>query len=95
MKATLILLAATAMLHGLPAQAQSKNVSAADCVRQADAQKLVGTQRTAFMNKCLGTAAAIQKPNPNHDRLMRCRADADRRRLEGAARESYLSGCQN
>lgn len=81
--------------HGAMAQTTQQQ-RMKDCNQAAAAGGYKGDQRQSFMSQCLsgsGNAAASTAASPAAAKEKSCTADADAKKLAGAARTSFLKKC--
>lgn len=79
------------LLLATPASALTTKQKMATCKIGADAQKLTGAKRSAFIKRCM--AAVPVKRISRKQKMETCAIGADAQKLTGAKRDAFIKRC--
>ena len=103
MKKVLVALMSVALFSGV-AYGGAQQEKMKTCSKDAKEKQLKGDQRKLFMKECLSAKKADQpaptaalaepaKPVTQQDRMKSCNKEAGEKKLKGAERKQFMSGC--
>jgi len=81
----------TLLLLAAPASALTSKEKMETCKIGAQAQKLTGAKRNAFIKKCMAKAPA--KRVTANEKMETCKVGADAQKLTGAKRNTFIKRC--